>query len=309
MNLPIKFLVLTTLALLTSLCYASEESATLTENKAKQKWYQVEVIIFTQKDAFADELSTRDIVLTYPENLIELDNNRAGFTALPKSKRELGPDAYSLNRTGVYKTLYHRAWLQPGLAPENAPWINIDRSDDNTALGGSLRVYLSSYLHMESNIWRVSYATEFGSSQHAPLNAPSQQLNSANNTGAVNIEGDEEVSLEAAPLQAPWPEPPTPLLLSTEPKAIGDESSTLLPAPRAIEEIILLKQESRLKLDKLHYFDHPKLGVLVKISRAKPVTVQAIAIEPVDRIESVEKPAVEDSLNEKPTIKESPAVP
>ena len=307
MSLPIKLLVLTTLALLTSLCYASEDSAAPIENKARQKWYQVEVIIFTQKDAFGDELSSRDVVLAYPENLIDLDNNSAAYTALPEEKLELGPDAYSLNRTGVYKVLYHQAWQQPGLAPENAPWININSSDDNTALGGSLRIYLSSYLHMENNIWRVSYATELESSQITPLNDPSHQLDSTNNTENVVMEENDGLSLAATstpPLLAPWPQPPTSPLLSIEPKPIGDESNTLLPVPRAIKEIILLKQESRLKLNKLHYFDHPKLGVLVKISRAKPV-----AIAPVERIESVGKPVVEDSLNAKSTIKESPTAP
>lgn len=307
MSLPTKFLVLTTLALLTNLSYASEQNATLIENKARQKWYQVEVIIFTQKDTFGDELSSRDVVLAYPGNLIDLDNNSAGYTSLPKGKLELGPDAYSLNRTGVYKVLYHQAWLQPGLAPENAPWININSSDDNTALSGSLRIYLSSYLHMENNIWRVNYATDLESSQLTPLNAPSRQQDSVNNTENAALEGNDGLSLAATsalPLLAPWPQPPAPPLLSTEPKPIGDESSTLLPVPRAIKEIILLKQESRLKLNKLHYFDHPKLGVLAKISRAKPA-----AIAPVERIESVENTTVEDSLNAKSTIKESPTAP
>ena len=307
MSLPTKFLVLTTLALLTSLCYASEDSAAPIENKARQKWYQVEVIIFTQKDAFGDELSSRDVVLAYPEHLIDLDNNSAAYTALPEEKLELGPDAYSLNRTGVYKVLYHQAWRQPGLTPENAPWININSSDDNTALGGSLRIYLSSYLHMENNIWRVSYATELESSQITLLNDPSHQLDSTNNTENVVMEENDGLSLAAtstSPLFAPWPQPPASPLHSLEPQPVGDESNTLLPVPRAIKEIILLKQESRLKLNKLHYFDHPKLGVLAKISRAKPV-----AIAPVERIESVGKPVVEDSLNAKSTIKESPTAP
>lgn len=330
------FLTIATLAALPLLANFSHASESNSGDKQAQKWYRVEVIIFAQRDAFGDEISPRDIVMSYPEKLIDLDNNRAGFTALPESENELGPDAYSLNRTGVYKVLYHQAWKQPGLAPENAPWITIDRRDDNTALGGSLRVYLSSYLHMENNIWRVSYATELESSQYAPLNAPSKQLDTANNIRNVDLVEGEGVARQATSTP-PWPKPPAPPLHSTtpgisalntafsdtdtgdtallastisaQPNLMDKKSSTLTPAPRAIKDIILLKQESRLKLDKLHYFDHPKFGVLVKISRAKPVTIQPITIEPVESIERVEKPVVKDSLNEIPTIKESPVSP
>ena len=91
MKLPIKYLALTVFALLANTGYSSENTGTV---KAKQKWYRVEAIIFTQKDVFGDELSSRDIVLAYPENLIDLDNNQVGFTPLPQSERKLGPDAY-----------------------------------------------------------------------------------------------------------------------------------------------------------------------------------------------------------------------
>jgi len=295
MSLRIKFLLLTTLTLLTSLCYASEKSTSQSEVQAQQKWYQVEVIIFTQKDVFGDELSSRNIVLAYPENLIDLDNNSAAYTPLAKDKRKLEPDAYSLNRTGVYKVLYHRAWLQPGLAPANAPWIHISNSKGNTALGGSLRIYLSSYLHMENNIWRVSYAKNIQSSQHALLNAPSHQLTSGQNTENIDMRGNDELPFSATstpPLLATWPQPPVSPLNSTEDKPIGKETNPLLTRPRTIKEIILLKQESRLKLNKLHYFDHPKLGILAKVSRAK-----APIIAPVTRNPSFGISTAEESQN------------
>ena len=307
MSLPTKFLVLTILTVLTHLCYASEKKTSPSENPAQHKWYRVEVIIFTQKDVFGDELSSRGIVLAYPENLIDLDNNSDAYTPLPKDKLELGPDAYSLNRTGVYKVLYHQAWLQPGLAPANAPWIDINHSADNTTLGGSLRIYLSSYLHMENNIWHVSYGTTPESSPATPFNTRSRLLDSESDAKNVDRSEDGAILLATTPtrpLLAPWPQPPTSPLLATEANSIGKDSSPLRPVSRAIKDIILLQQESRLKLNTLHYFDHPKLGILAKVSRAQPPT-----LAPVERIRNMGTSTGGKSQNAESTMKVNPEVP
>ncbi|MBL4782307.1 MAG: hypothetical protein JKX92_08700 [Porticoccaceae bacterium] len=270
MNLPTKFLPLATLALLALLANLGHASGDEAGIKAPQKWYRVEVIIFTQKDVFGDEISSRDIVMNYPQRLIDLDNNQAGFIALPDSEQELGPDAYSLERTGVYQVLFHKVWRQPGLKPKQAPWLNIDVAGENTALNGSLRVYLSSYLHMESNIWQVTYASGQESKKSQP--AYDSGLLAANTLpGSV-------VTIPVLP--TPWPQPPVSPLMSANNiidehslNPTNPEPSLLKPVRRDIEEVIILKQASRLKLNKLHYFDHPKMGLLVKVSRSKPAVV------------------------------------
>ena len=282
-------LTLLTLALLANLSHSAANS---TDKKREQKWYRVEVIIFTQKDGFNDELSSRDIVLSFPPQLIDLDNNTHGYTALPDSDRALNADARSLQRTGQYKVLFHRAWRQPGLAPANSPWINIHQVAENTALNGSLRVYLSSYLHMESHLWHVSYSPESLSPTSGQL-APK-----ATNPAIAATMGNLQTLPETEALQLnPWPLPPTsPLMASapntpdqplkhhnainqallgqvsaTPPATINDKqplnTAVIDGTPRGIDEIILLKQASRLTLNKLHYFDHPKMGILVTVSR------------------------------------------
>lgn len=283
MNLPTKSVTLSLLTLLASLSHAND---TDNDNKAAakpvQKWYKVEVIIFTQRDVFGDELASRDIVMSYPENVIDLDNNLADFVTLPDGERELGPDVYSLNRTGVYNVLFHKAWQQPGLAPTAAPWINIDIAGENTAINGSLRVYLSSYLHMESNIWQVSYATALETTNPQSLgNTALTEEDSSQTLPGTGI---------SLPAPAPWPQPPTPPIalskLTTEEQSTSEmlnpisvdavelnpitvDTAELNAVQRNIEEIILLKQASRLKLNKLHYFDHPKMGLLFKVTRSE----------------------------------------
>ncbi len=298
------FLLVALLIPLISSTYASENNA---GKKTAQKWYRVEVIIFSQRDVFDDEVNPRDIVLSYPEKLIDLDNNFAGFTVLPDNERELGPDAYSLNRTGVYKVLLHKAWRQPGLAPKNAPWVIVDVVKKNSTLNGSLRVYLASYLHMESNIWHVAYATEAET-----LNI--ELLNNEARTEAGVIEDSPRTEPTSHEL-IPWPKLPSPSIelsattavtsetdtlktaLSKQPYGIIVENSGVIPTPENIDEIILLKQASRLKLNKLHYFDHPKMGLLVKVSRATaPVT------NDIKRI----KTPLEESPSEESSIQVNP---
>jgi len=301
MNLPIKFLALTVFALLASPGYSSDNN---NDVKAKQKWYRVEAIIFTQKDVFGDELTSRDIVMAYPENMIDLDNNQVDFTALPENERELGADVYSLNRTGVYKILLHKAWQQPGIAPADAPWINIDISDENTELSGSLRVYLSSYLHLESNLWHVTYSPDFQSPELQSPDIETLSIEPLNNNSLSESSplDPSQVTLPHPELK-PWPTPPIPLLPtpSTElidttnikqDSVITAETSSINPVQRQIEEIILLKQASRLKLNKLHYFDHPKMGLLLRVSRAT-----APVIESPDDTKTEEPSAISKALN------------
>ncbi|OUS10146.1 hypothetical protein A9Q89_11585 [Gammaproteobacteria bacterium 53_120_T64] len=293
MNLPTKFLMLATLPLLCLLANLGHASNDETGVQPPQKWYRVEVIIFAQKDVFGDEISSRDIAMSYPQRLIDLDDNHAGFIALATSEQELGPDAYSLARTGVYQILFHKAWRQPGLKPHQAPWVNIEVTKKNTALNGSLRVYLSSYLHMESNIWQVTYAT-------GPKSAKQPLLDDA----ALLEEGVLQGSVALSVLPTPWPQPPvSPLTTSNDIlvehalKPVNPEPALLQPAPRDIEEIILLKQARRLKLNKLHYFDHPKMGILLKVSRSQPAVITP-AIEPL--VVSPSKPGAEPRLESAP---------
>ena len=312
MNLPIKLIASVTLSLLTLLANLSHANDTDNDNKAAakpvQKWYKVEVIIFTQRDVFGDELPSRDIVMSYPEKVIDLDNNLAGFVTLPDGERELGPDVYSLNRTGVYNVLFHKAWQQPGLAPTAAPWINIDIAGENTAINGSLRVYLSSYLHMESNIWQVSYATALEPTSPQLLgNTVLMAENPLQTPPGTDL-------LLAAP--TPWPQPPTsPITLTTvtteekstsemlnpisvdavELSPINVNTAELNAVQRSIEEIILLKQASRLKLNKLHYFDHPKMGLLFKVTRSE---------EPI--IQNLPKPETDESTPTEQTNTDTP---
>ncbi len=133
-----------------------------------ENWYQVEVLIFSQQDSYGNELPYYNVVLGYPTPLTTFSADSAAtqdspYQQLDKGARQLNPDAYTLNRSGPYKVLFHEAWRQPGLGRAQTPWLQIAggrRLGNHWQLEGSLRLYLESYLHLQTHLWQVRFATQ-----------------------------------------------------------------------------------------------------------------------------------------------------
>ena len=170
-----------------------------------QKWYRVEVLVFSQLDSYATERAPTQVRLEQPEKVVDLAfTGNTNIRLLDKAQRSLNPDAYTLNSTGVYRVLFHEAWVQAGQSKHRAPWIQVRGGEYIGAtrqLDGVLRIFLSSYLHLNTRL----------------------QLR---RTGADSREHG------------------------------GDAV------------IYSLEQSEVLKIGKLHYVDHPKLGLLIKVTRA-----------------------------------------
>lgn len=223
-----------------------------TESAYAQNWYQVELIIFSQSDHFGEETYIPDVKLSYPEKLVQLQAVGTGnqFTRADKSAWSLNPDAYTLNRTGVYKVLYHEAWRQPGIALRSAPWLVISggRSlGDHRELEGSIRLHLSNYLHLSTDLWLLThgYSTTSGTGDQRD-----KYLSNYRTTDDL----------------------PRPPYLANASRAfeVANNPSTYASPATDISRIDTLKQSERLVLGKTHYLDHPKMGLLVKVVRATP---------------------------------------
>lgn len=248
MSIFLRVLTITGLLILSSLANA-------------QKWYQVEVIIFSQQDKFGDEVNKLKLDLAYPANLIRLHTTpNTGQTAsgsnfiLPgKGARRLSPDAYTLNSTGVYKVLYHQVWQQPGFAPGIAPWIAVhggQKIADHYQLEGSIRLYLSDYLHLDTNLWLIEAEQNTGPDGDASPDEATNTLRSYRTTDQL---------------------PMLPKLESTQENLTTPLAIPVTIEPVMISQIEILSESIRLQLDKLHYIDHPKMGLLINVSRHKVV--------------------------------------
>lgn len=267
-------------------------------------WYQVEVIIFEQQDEFGDEGTRADIELAYPEPrafLMDTDEiaereaarleaettsrppapldrllippekrqrppSEHPFVPLPRGERGLNPDAYTLERNGSYRVLFHQAWRQPAEDSGGAPWVVItggDRFGEQRELAGSVRFYHSRHPHFQVNLWWVTF-------------------------GAPLFGGD------TLALPSPWPtlparpEPPPPVAPSVATTLFDtdglpriqaqkrDDAARTFAAPATriqypVEAIDLMRQSHRIDTRQIHYFDHPRLGVLVRVTPYTPL--------------------------------------
>jgi len=95
----------------------------LFSHAAFSKDYIVEMIFFANTSSSSDSvhLSNR-AVLPDLGGAISLDQGSSsnGFITLASDTFALGDKANALNSSGKYKVLKHMAWLQPGLAKEDA---------------------------------------------------------------------------------------------------------------------------------------------------------------------------------------------
>lgn len=217
------------------------------------------------------------------------------FEFVPKKERFLLDSARAINRDKSLRVLFHQKWLQPLTQKSEAPALIIQGGNQFGAhheLEGSITIHLSRYLHLSTNLWLTQFISNRGQqSDHWPnLPAPpneqeallarlTQDLNlsaadfaQANNanlsTLAINLENqDGEVAQRAGYLQTP---PNSPVDLSQGVGTLADQAPQLnTSSPYLINQIVTLNQSRRMRSDETHYIDHPKVGLLIRVTPYK----------------------------------------
>jgi hypothetical protein len=197
-----------------------------------------------------------------PESEAIIPTTPSPFIVLAHSELEFQGKAAYMQRTGRYQTLFHETWLQPMVDQGRTRPIIIDRSGDSETwprLQGSVKLYVSRYLHLETNLWlntSGSYLPQGWDMPAAPLGPTSLTV-----------------------IYPPEPEPEPELESDVEPEAIDTgffapigeqqaEQETLEPEGPVYpwRHAIALQQKRKMRSTELHYIDHPMLGVVVKIT-------------------------------------------
>ena len=189
------------------------------------------------------------------------------FTVLPRSELEFQGKAAYMARTGRYKTLFHQSWLQTVATKEKAIPIIVDHSGDDESwplLQGSVTLYLSRYLHLETNLW---------------LNTPGSYLPAQWRMPAAPLGPKSLIIIQPPVEESSYDNPLLPIdtqaltaiteLTATEELDLMEPQQLLSPWRHAV----VLRQERRMRSTEVHYIDHPLLGVVVKIS---PVTEEEL---------------------------------
>ena len=167
------------------------------------------------------------------------------FQDLPQRERILSSVARSLNRSSMYRVLLHHSWLQPVLSDDKATPILIQsgkRYDDVYELDGTLTISRSRFLHIETDLWLT---------QFSPL-VPDmgEQLNTSRL--ASPLDGRLAISRE---LRTQYPE-------------VADWMSNR--GQHIPVHAHHLSQSRRMRSATLHFIDHPRFGLLIRIERFEP---------------------------------------
>lgn len=196
------------------------------------------------------------------------------WVMLPASELEFRGKAAYMERSGRYETLLHESWVQPMSSDVDSLPIVIDRSGDVESwprLQGSVRFYLSRYLHLETNLWLNTAGTYIPGSWSMP--APP--------LGPKSLQVIEP-KLELEPEPEPLPQSRYDGLMSSEPEKTTDdmEAQLALDQPRyPWRHAIILSDKRRMRSEEVHYLDHPMLGVVVKITPLPEEALEAMAAE------------------------------
>ena len=181
------------------------------------------------------------------------------FLALPASQREFRGKAAYMQRTGRYNTLFHQVWLQPVADSARSLPLVLDRSGDTgewPLLQGSVTLYLSRYLHLETNLW-LNTSGDYLSGEWRmpapPLGPPSLIVEEPPAEEAEETMGER------------WLEPQ----VSSAEFDAGDvsEDTELVQEPLyPYRHAVLLQQKRRMRSNEVHYLDHPLIGLVVKLT-------------------------------------------
>lgn len=173
------------------------------------------------------------------------------FTILAKQDLALRKMMNTMRRSAAFRPLFHKAWRQPLYGDVSDPAILVlggDQVNQQHELQGYIRLTVSRYLHLETDLWLTQFEANTGQEQEAWPYTPSPPIISNNQT-----------KLSATPSLIPSE-------LWKNFQLIEREQTLLHNSSHIIKRTVRLNQKRRMRSNELHYIDHPLMGVLIQIT-------------------------------------------
>lgn len=184
-------------------------------------------------------------------------------TLLPASGHEFRGKAAYMARNGGYRILFHERWWQP--IPEGASLrpIILDHSGDGGSwprLQGSVELSRSRYLHLSTRLWLNTEGDTFPGegAMPSPPRGPASLVRDQPDARALSwllVPGILPAQLD----QRLFPAPPT----------------TQAPPDWPWRHAVALEQQRRMRSGEVHYLDHPRLGLIIKLTPLDSDTLEA----------------------------------
>ncbi|PLY12032.1 MAG: hypothetical protein C0631_18145 [Sedimenticola sp.] len=124
-------------------------------------FFDIELLLFerTSPNAGNSEAWSSDTRIPFQPNVVRIQSESvAGYRLLPENHRQLSPDAYTLERSGRFKTLAHLNWRQPGLSKSRAKAVYISGG----GLEGTVTISLSRFLHVDFDMLLNRFSPQRG---------------------------------------------------------------------------------------------------------------------------------------------------
>lgn len=174
-------------------------------------------------------------------------NHRHDWYAKSLELNELDNIYIRINRRKEYKVLHKVSWIQPALNYEETPYIH-ERFDNNGLL---FKLYKSRYLHID--LLTYINGDIFVNSQKDKIN--DIKINALKNTIPDDVE-IQKITIDTQELyknqQLKIQNKPINKLLKDEIKKRGEID-------------FLLNENRRIFKNEVHYFDHPRIGVIISV--------------------------------------------
>ena len=197
------------------------------------KDYIVEMIFFADASgasAGSLHISTQPIIPDLQGSIILNDSAvNYGFIPYPSDALRLTNEAAALSKTGRYRVLKHIAWLQPGLAREEAIPVRIHAGKN-----------------YRNEFKERSFAQADFSDRKSPKNHPVNELD-----GTIKVVLGRYLHVYTD-------------LAYRKPYTV---SANALGRDRVLADFAI-KTHRKMRSKQLHYLDHPLLGILVEIRPA-----------------------------------------
>ena len=224
----------------------------------EESWYQVEVIVFERPLPDFDGEQWQDSDYQPRDSLVELlppeeavvNGEPTPFSILPVSRNRLAGSERVLRLSGNYQPLLHYSWQQPAYERRDARFVHIQKLTE---------VAESSATPADTiEPTAVTDPVTFDDDENEPefiedIVDPGYLID-----GAIRVRSgfylhlDVDLSYFAAvPLQN--------RIVKTDEEIQAYDPFGALP--------VRLQETRRIKLNELHYFDHPLFGLIIQVSR------------------------------------------
>ncbi len=205
-------------------------------------WYQVEVVVFDRLNPNLDGEQWQNEIFKVRDNLVELQatdttDGLIPYMILDKGRNRLNGVQRIFKLSSQYRPLIHLSWQQPATQRRQSRYIHLQRLDGNPSIPVA-----------ETN--NIDDEPEF-IDELIQLNRILD--GSIRIRSGFYLHADIDLSyFKDLPAE-------NKILRTSEESFVGTSDKT----------VIKLKETRKIKLNEIHYFDHPMFGVILQVSRLR----------------------------------------